>query len=75
MSPSGGVKFRAYPTEKLQEVLTLWIGCQRLIYNAKAAWNNYFCTFRNHALALTGMLTPVNQQYSQSKDEDLTPFL
>src|SRR5208337_1532727 len=34
-----------------------------------------FRTFRNHALALTGLQSPVDQQYSQFKDEDLTPWL
>ena len=75
MSLSSGVKFRAYPTKKQQEVLSQWIGCQRLIYNAKVAEDHYFRTFRNHSLALTGMRTPADQQYSQFKDEKLTPFL
>ena len=52
MSLSSGVKFRAYPTEKLEEVLSLWIGCQRLVYNAKVAENNYFCTYFVTALSL-----------------------
>jgi putative transposase len=75
MSLSGGVKFGAYPTEKQREVLSQLIGCQRLVYNAKAAEDHYFCTFRHHSLSLTGMLTPVNQQCSQSKHKQLTPFL
>jgi hypothetical protein len=36
-------------------------------YNAKVAEDHYFRTFRNHALALTGMVTPVDQQYAQFK--------
>ena len=41
----------AYPTEKQQEVLSQWIGCQRLIYNTKVAEDHYFCTFRTHPSA------------------------
>src|SRR5271169_1475189 len=68
MSLSSGVKYRAYPTEKQLVVLSQWIGCQRLIYNAKVAEDHYFRTFRNHCLALTSMVTPVDQQCSQFKD-------
>ncbi len=76
MSPStSGVKFRAYPTEKQQEELSQWIGCQRLIYNAKVSETKYFYTFRKHSLSSTGMQLPNDQQYSQFKDKELTPFL
>ncbi len=75
MSLSSGIKFRAYPTELQQEELSKWIGCQRFIYNAKVTENRYFCTFRRHALSLTGYPVPSDQQYSQFKDKTLTPFL
>ena len=42
-----------------------WIGSQRAIYNAKVSEDRYFRTFRNHTLALTGVMTPVDQTYSQ----------
>jgi putative transposase len=35
----------------------------------------YFRTFRNHSLPLTGQHAPVDQQYCQFKDKELTPFL
>ncbi|MGO9611430.1 MAG: RNA-guided endonuclease InsQ/TnpB family protein [Dissulfurispiraceae bacterium] len=72
---ASGVKFRAYPNSKQCAILNCWIGCQRFIYNCKVAEDSYFRTFANHALALTGLRTPVEQQYSQIKDCELTPWL
>jgi putative transposase len=59
----------------LSTPLSQWIGCQRFVFNAKVAEDRYFRTFRNHSLSLTGLHTPTDQQYSQFKDKDLTPFL
>ena len=70
-----GVKFRCYPGSFLSTPLSQWIGCQRFVFNAKVAEDKYFRTFRNHSLSLTGQHTPTDQQYSQFKDKDLTPFL
>src|SRR5208337_1542839 len=72
---ASGVKFRAYPDTTQSAVLTCWMGCQRFLYNCKVAEDRYFRTFRNHALALTGLQTPVDQQYSPFKDDELTPWL
>ncbi len=72
---ANGVKFRAYPDNKQLALLTRWIGCQRFVYNSKVEEDRYFRIFRNHALALTGVQTPVDQQYSQFKDNELTPWL
>ncbi|MGO9613934.1 MAG: RNA-guided endonuclease InsQ/TnpB family protein [Dissulfurispiraceae bacterium] len=72
---ASGVKFRAYPHKEQSAVLNCWIGCQRFVYNSKVAEDRYFRTFRDHALALTGLQTPVDQQYSQFKDDELTPWL
>ena len=72
---ASGVKFRAYPNKEQSAVLNRWIGCQLFVYNSKVAEDRYFRTFRNHALALTGLQTPVDQQYSQFKDGELTPWL
>src|SRR5208337_3043053 len=70
-----GVKFRCYPKDSQATILSQWVGCQRFIYNSKITEDKYFRTFRNHSLGLTGMHTPADQQYSQFKDKDLTPFL
>ena len=75
MPISCGVKFRCYPTPAQATILSKWIGCKRFIYNSKVSEDRYFRTFHNHAVALTGEHTPVDQQYSQFKDGDLTPFL
>src|SRR5208283_1957031 len=72
---ASGVKFRAYPNKEQSAVLNRWIGCQRFVYNSKVEEDSYFRTFCNHALALTGVQTPVDQQYSQLKDEELTRWL
>jgi putative transposase len=34
-SYQSGVRFAAYPDPALASVLAQWIGCQRVIYNAK----------------------------------------
>ena len=70
-----GVKFRCYPGRILSTPLSQWIGCQHFVYNAKVGEDQYFRTFRNHSLALTGLHTPTDQQYSQFKDKELKPFL
>ncbi|MGO9612916.1 MAG: helix-turn-helix domain-containing protein [Dissulfurispiraceae bacterium] len=72
---ASGVKLRAYPNSTQCAILNCWIGCQRFVYNCKVAKDSYFRTFRNPALALTGLQTPVEQQYSQIKDCELTPWL
>ena len=37
-----GNRFRLYPTQRQQKILLRWIGCQRLIYNAKVSEDRYF---------------------------------
>ena len=72
---SSGVRFRCYPRQKQVPIFSQWIGHQRFIYNSKVDEDKYYRTFRNHSLSLTGQHTPIDQQYSQFKDKDLTPFL
>jgi putative transposase len=70
-----GVKFAASPDSALAAVLAQWIGCQRFIYNGKVQEDRYFSTFYRRTLALTGTETPLDQQYAQFKDRELTPWL
>jgi putative transposase len=70
-----GVKFAASPDSALASVLAQWIGCQRFIYNGKVQEDRYFSTFYRRTLALTGTDTPLDQQYAQFKDRELTPWL
>ena len=75
MQQTSGVKFRCRPTAEQIPILNQWIGHQRFIYNSKVAEDKYFRTFRKHSLALAGETLPSDQQYSQFKDKELTPFL
>jgi putative transposase len=70
-----GVRFSAKPSSDLRLILAQWMGCQRFIYNAKVGEAAYFRTFQRHALALAGVYPPSDQQYSQFKDRELTPWL
>ena len=67
-----GYRFRLYPTKEQAETLLRWIGCQRLIYNAKVQEDRYFRRFRARFAACTGMEIPVDQSYSQFKTERTT---
>jgi putative transposase len=75
MALSSGIKFRCYPTEEQEIVLSKWMGCQRFIYNAKVAEDRYYRSFARKALSLAGETPPVDQQYSRYKNKELTPFL
>ena len=72
---SSGSKFRCWPTEEQKLELSQWIGCQRVIYNAKVAEDRYFRALSRKSLSLTGIIAPVDQKYSQFKSRDLTPYL
>ena len=69
-----GIRCRAYPTIDQQITLAQWIGCARVIYNAKVAEMEYFQTFRRKALGADPM-PEIDQAYSQFKDDELTPYL
>jgi putative transposase len=69
-----GIRCRAYPTPDQQITLAQWIGCSRVIYNAKVAEMEYFQTFRRKALGI-GPMPEIDQAYSQFKDDELTPYL
>ncbi|WP_408602119.1 RNA-guided endonuclease InsQ/TnpB family protein [Pseudomonas sp. PLMAX] len=69
-----GIRCRAYPTPDQQKMLAQWIGCARVIYNAKVAEMEYFQTFRRKALG-AGPMPEIDQAYSQFKCDELTPFL
>ena len=69
-----GYKFRLYPNQEQQQILFQWIGCQRLIYNAKVQEDRYFRQFAQRMVGTAGEPIPVDQQYSQFIT-DRTPFL
>lgn len=74
-----GVRFRAYPEGALAETLRRWIGCQRVIYNGKTTEDKCFAAQRRLRIAagLMGddLKTPLDRQYAQFKDPELTPWL
>ncbi len=70
-----GNRLRCYPTQAQQNVLLQWIGCQRFIYNAKVGEDRYFRAFARKSLDHIGEFAPIDQQYSQFKDAELTPWL
>ena len=73
-----GRRFRAWPDEVLRDVLPRWIGCQRFIYNAKVSEDRLFAAMRKMALRDTPdapLPTPLDQQYSQFKSRELSPWL
>ncbi len=60
-----GYQFRLYPNPEQEQILLQWIGCQRLIYNAKVQEDRYFCRFAQRMVGTAGIEVPVDQQYSQ----------
>ena len=69
-----GYRFRLYPNKAQAQTLLQWIGCQRLIYNAKVQEDRYFRRFSRRMVGTVGEPLPVDQQYSQFIT-DKTPFL
>jgi putative transposase len=70
-----GIRFRCYPTCAQAEILHRWIGCQRYIYNAKVGEDQYYRRFIRKQVDLTGLYAPIDQQYSQFKSKELSPWL
>lgn len=69
-----GYRFRLYPTREQERTLLRWIGCQRLIYNAKVSEDRYYRAFQHRFVGLAGEAVPVDQEYSRFKTEQ-TAFL
>lgn len=68
-----GVKLKANPTKKQKMVLSQWMGCARLIWNAKCEDNHYLSRFSRRYLPIN-TYPPIDQKFSQYKTE-LTPWL
>jgi len=64
-----GIKMRAWPTSQQKKVLSQWMGCSRLIYNAKCDEQEYFFRFKCRFPELVGEKVPVDQAYAQFKSE------
>ena len=70
-----GVKFRAYPTMEQKVILSQWMGCARLIWNAKCDEDQYFRSFANKFYPFREYFATQDQKYSQFKSKELTPWL
>lgn len=64
-----GVRFKAYPTADQAKTLSQWIGCARVIWNAKCDEDNYLRTFSRKYLPI-GTFPVTNKEYSHFKTED-----
>lgn len=69
-----GIKTHFYPDDNLAEMLSQWIGCARVIYNAKCDEDAYLRTFAKKYLPV-GTFPDINKSTSQYKDKALTPWL
>ena len=68
-----GIRYRAYPNTKQAETLSEWIGCAKLIWNAKCDEDRYLSTFAKKYLPV-GTFPKPEQSYAQYKSDD-TKFL
>jgi len=66
-----GRKFRIYPTEDQATTLSQWIGCQRVIRNAKIEEANYLCWLKGRAKFNPG--TPDERGYERWLREHAEP--
>ncbi len=69
-----GIKLRANPTSKQRLILSQWMGCARVIWNAKVDEEKYFSTFARKYYPI-GTYAPIDQKTSQFKSKELTPWL
>lgn len=68
-----GIRSKFHPSESVASTLTQWIGCARVIYNAKCDEDRYLRLFAKKYLPV-GTWPEIDKTYSQYKTE-LTPWL
>ena len=69
-----GIKTHFYPDPDMAATLSQWIGCARVIYNAKCEEDAYLRKFASRYLPV-GTFPPIDKSFSQYKDTQLTPWL
>jgi putative transposase len=69
-----GIRLRANPTLSQKRVLSQWMGCARVIWNAKVDEERYYRTFARKYYP-NGTYAPLDQTTAQFKDPELTPWL
>ena len=69
-----GIRYKANPTSEQKLILSQWMGCARMIWNAKCDEHRYYSTFARKYCPI-GTFAPVDQKASQFKSRELTPWL
>jgi putative transposase len=69
-----GIRLKARPTDLQKQTLSQWIGCARVIWNAKCDEHKYFSAFARKNLPI-GTYAPLDQAFALFKDKELTPWL
>ena len=69
-----GIKLKAYPNAQQQQILNQWMGCARVIWNAKCEDERYMTRFARRYCPM-GTYAPIDQSYAQYKNQELTPWL
>jgi len=69
-----GIKFKANPTPSQKLVLSQWMGCARLIWNAKVQEERYHTTFARKYCKI-GTYAKIDATTKQFKSKELTPWL
>ena len=69
-----GIKFKANPTPEQKLILSQWMGCARMIWNAKCDEHTYYTAYAKKYCPI-GTFAPVDQKTSHFKSKALTPFL
>ena len=70
-----GVKFPCHPTPVQANTLMRWMGCDRVIWNAKVDESNYYRKFALKFHPREHYYATQDQSYSQFKSSELTPYL
>lgn len=69
-----GIRYKANPTSEQKLILSQWMGCARMIWNAKCDEHRYYSTFARKYYPI-GTFAPIDQKASQFKSKELTPWL
>lgn len=64
-----GIRYKAYPTAEQAKTLSQWIGCARVIWNAKCDEDKYLRTFALKYLPV-GTFPDINKQYAHFKSDE-----
>jgi putative transposase len=69
-----GIQLQAKPRGPVKRALDQWMGCDRVIWNAKCDEERYYRVFARKYCPL-GTYAPIDQTYAQFKSRELTPWL